>query len=65
MKKNRWSLTVYFWDEQAPLEVFAVGLTKRETLANWMRQRYAGNPPQGACLPSKRDLISLVWKRLP
>ena len=63
LKMKKWTLTVSFWDAQAIVEVFAVGETKRETLANWFRQRYAGRVPEGACLPSKRDLIALRWER--
>ena len=63
MKSNklRHTLSVSYWDGQEIKETFAVGKTKKETLTNWFFQRYGGEIPDGACLPSKRDLISLKW----
>ena len=59
--KNRWSLAVSYWRGQEIAETFSVGKTKKEALKNWFFQYYEGKIPEGACLPSGRDLIFLSW----
>jgi hypothetical protein len=59
--KNKWSLAVSYWKGEDILETFAVGNTKKETLNNWYVQYYGGYIPEGAKLPSGRNLIFLSW----
>jgi hypothetical protein len=59
--KNKWSLAVSYWKGQDILETFAVGNTRGQTLNNWYVQYYGGHLPEGARLPSGRNLIFLSW----
>ena len=63
-KNYRFTLTISFWDCQQIIEVTGTGKTKNEAKSNWYLQRYQGNPPQGACLPSKKDIINLSMKKV-
>jgi hypothetical protein len=59
--QKKWSLAVSYWRGQEIYETFAIGNTKAETIKNFFFQYYEGNVPEGARLPSGRNLIFLSW----
>ena len=59
--QKKWSLSISYWQGQDIMETFSVGNTRKETIGNFFAQYYGGNVPDGACLPSGRNLIFLSW----